>query len=94
MTLPIKTRILEYAIEKDAPFTNQELSDILKVEYNNEKTTSLKNVEKQLDMYNRVAFLSVKDVIEKDGELIVTYQITNSGKEALKYIPGHGNKAF
>ena len=94
MTLPIKTRILEYAIEKDAPFTNQELSDILKVEYNNEKTTSLKNVEKQLDMYNRVAFLSVKDVAEKDGELIVTYQITNSGKEALKYIPGHGNNAF
>lgn len=94
MKLPIKTRILEYAIEKDAPFTGQELSKILAPEYNNEKTTSVKNIEKQLDMYNRVAFLDVKDVDEKDGELIVTYQITNSGKKALKYIPGHGNKAF
>ncbi len=94
MKLPIKTRILEYAIEKDAPFTGQELSEILKAEYRNEKTASLKNVEKQLDMYNRVSFLAVKDVAEKDDELVVTYQITGSGKEALKYIPGHGNKAF
>ncbi len=94
MKLPIKTRILEYAVEKDAPFTAQELSEVLKSEYNNEKTTSVKNVEKQLDMYNRVGFLSVKDIEKKDGELVVSYQITNSGKDSVKYIPGHGNKIF
>ena len=84
MKLPIKTRILEYAVEKDAPFTAQELSEVLKSEYNNEKTTSVKNVEKQLDMYNRVGFLSVKDIEKKDGELVVSYQITNSGKDSVK----------
>ncbi len=94
MKLPIKTRILEYAVEKDAPFTAQELSEVLKSEYNNEKTTSVKNIEKQLDMYNRVGFLSVKDIEKKDGELVVSYQITNSGKDSVKYIPGHGNKIF
>ena len=94
MKLPIKTRILEYAVEKDAPFTAQELSEVLKSEYNNEKTTSVKNIEKQLDMYNRVGFLSVKDIEKKDGELVVSYQITNSEKDSVKYIPGHGNKIF
>ena len=37
MKLPIKTRILEMAIEKDGPFTSRELSEVLKKEYNNEK---------------------------------------------------------
>ncbi len=94
MKLPIKTRILEYAVEKDAPFTGLEVSEALKKEYNGERTTSVKNIEKQLDMYNRVAFLDVKDVKLADGELIVTYQITEEGKKSAKYIPGHGNRLF
>ncbi len=94
MKLPIKTRILEYAIEKNDIFTAQELSKVLKEEYNGEKTTSVKNIEKQLDMYSRVAFLETKDVYLEDDELVVAYRITKIGKDSLKYIPGHGNKAF
>ena len=90
MKLPIKTRILE----KDGPFTSKELSEVLKVEYNNEKTTTIKEIEKQLDMYCRVGFLDDEKVDLEGDQLIVTYRITETGKNSLKYIPGHGNKWF
>ncbi len=95
MNLPIKTRILEWAIEKNAPFTAEELSELLKVEYNNERTTILKNIEKQLETYVRVDFIKVVDTeLDKNGDLVVTYQITDIGREKVEYIPGHGNKLF
>ena len=37
MKLPIKTRILEFAIERNKPFKAEELSEVLRVEYNGEK---------------------------------------------------------
>lgn len=95
MKLPIKARILELAIEKDGPFTSKEFSQILEKEYRGEKTTTVKNVDKQLDMYCRVGFLTAENVeVGKDGQIDITYMITETGKKNLKYIPGHGNKIF
>lgn len=95
MKLPIKTRILEFAIEKNESFTAEELSKILQQEYNGEKTASISQVEKQLDMYARVGFLKTEDVtLDESGGLKVYYEIAEAGKHAGKYIPGHGNKYF
>ncbi len=95
MKLPIKTRILEMAIEKNGPFTSRELSEVLKKEYNNEKTTTVENIDKQIQAYCRVGFINDDEVrLGQDNEPEVLYRITETGKNSLKYIPGHGNKWF
>ena len=95
MKLPIKTRILEYVITKDDLLTAQELSETLKKEYGKERTTSIKNIEKQLDMYARVGFLKEQDVhFDENKNVVVTYKVTEAGKKNIKYIPGHGNAIF
>lgn len=95
MKLPIKTRVLEMAILKNGPFTAEEFSELLKIEYNGEKSTTLKNIQGTLEMFSRVNFLKADKLdLDSNGELLVTYIITDTGKESLKYIPGHGNKLF
>lgn len=95
MKLPIKTRILEYAIEKNEPFTSRQICEDLGKEYLGERTAKQKGIDKQLDMYCRVGFLETEDVaLDGDEELVVSYKITDAGKKSEKYIPGHGNKYF
>lgn len=95
MKLPVKTRILEWAILKDGPFTAEELSQCLKEEYNGERSTTVKNIEKQLDTYCRVGFIKSEDVdFDENEQLSVKYIVTEAGKSNLKYMPGHGNKYF
>ena len=95
MKLPIKTRILEWAIERDDAFDARELSEILQVEYNGERTTTVEKIEQQLDMYCRVNFMEAADTrLDENNELLVTYKITDIGKKSVKYIPSHGNKLF
>jgi DNA-binding PadR family transcriptional regulator len=96
MKLPVKTRILEWAILADRPFTAKDLSKELQKEYRGERTASEKNIEKQLDAYGRVGFVKVEDLgfFENTEDLKITYRITEAGKNELKYIPGHGNRYF
>lgn len=95
MKLPIKTRILEFAIKENKPFKAEELAEVLRVEYNGEKTTSLERVKDQLETFRRVNFLKAENIdLDENGELSLSYMITESGKQSAKYIPGHGNKLF
>ena len=95
MKLPIKTRILESAIEKNAPFTSKQICEDLGKEYKGERTAGQKGIDKQLDMYCRVGFLETEGVdLDDNEELVVSYKITDAGKKSEKYIPGHGNKYF
>ena len=88
--IPIKTRMLELAIEWEKPFTAKEMAEVLKKEYNGERTTDVKEVDKQLEMYVRVDMLKSTNVeIDENDELVVWYQITDIGKEGAKYIPAH-----
>ncbi len=90
MKLPIKTRILEYAIENDKPFTAEEISGVMKKEYEGEKTSCTANIERLLNTYCGVGVMDAVDVVfgERD-ELVVTYRVTEFGKKYEKYIPGH-----
>jgi len=95
MKLPIKTRILDWAITKDGPFTAKEMADELCEEYNHERTTTVRNIEKQIDTYCRVGFIEATNAdFDDHDELVVTYNITEAGKKESKYLPGHGNKLF
>ena len=95
MKLPIKTRILEWAIEKNAPFTTKDVASYLSKEYPGERTTTAKQIDKQLEMFSRVGMMKAVDVaLDEADKLQVTYQITKTGRETEKYIPGHGNKVF
>lgn len=90
MKLPIKTRILEYAIEHDKLFTAKEISDVMIQEYNGEKTSRIKNVEKLLNTYCGVGVMDAVDVVfGENNELVATYKMTDFGKKYEKYIPGH-----
>jgi len=88
--LPIKARMLQIAYEWDRPFKVDDMAEVLKKEYKNEKTTEWKEIDKQLEMYCRVDMLESTNVeIDDKDNLIVTYKITNTGKEsAKKYVPG------
>lgn len=90
MKLPIKTRILEYAIEYNKPFTAEELAKVLSHEYPGEKTCEPKNITKQLDTYCGIGIMDAVDVSFGDNnELVVKFIVTNFGKCCEKYIPGH-----
>lgn len=95
MKLPVKTRILEWAILEDKEFYPQEVVEILNDEYPGERQTNVKNVENTLEMYTKVGLMdSVSIDMDDKNELKVSYRITQDGKNTIKYIPGHGNKYF
>lgn len=95
MKLPVKTRILEWAILEDKEFYPQEVVEILNNEYSGERQTNVKNVENTLEMYTKVGLMdSVSIDMDDKNELKVSYRITQDGKNTIKYIPGHGNKYF
>ena len=92
--LPIKTRVLEWCILNDRPICARELTAILQKEYPGEAHVNEKRIDNTLDCYCRVGFMEPASLNNELGEDLVEYRITEAGKEELKYIPGHGNKAF
>ena len=92
--LPIKTRVIEWCILNDRSICAKELADILAAEYPNEKSASVKKIDNIMDCYCRVGFMKPTGLTTQYGEPYVEYQITAAGKDELKFIPGHGNKAF
>ena len=94
-TLPIKARIIEYCILNDAPVTAAELTEVLSHEaYGSEKTCRKEYIEKQMLCYCRVGFLEPVGLKEENGQQELQFGVTEAGKGALKYVPGHGNKLF
>lgn len=90
MKLPIKTRILEYALEQNKPFTADDLAEALKDEYPGEKTCQPKNITKQLDTYCGIGVMDAVDVqYDENNTLVVKFAVTDFGKNCEKYIPGH-----
>ena len=92
--LPIKTRVIEWCILNDRPVCAGELAKILEPEYKGERYASEKRIDTILDCYCRVGFMEPVGLNEDYGPEAVEYRITEAGKGELKYVPGHGNKAF
>ena len=88
MKLPIKTGVLKRAMELNELFTAEELSKDLQAEYPGEKTAQVKNVEKIIRTYCGVRIMkAVFFELEPDGELKLTYEVTDFGKSCRKMIP-------
>lgn len=90
MKLPIKTRILEYAIEQKCSFTAKQVADALKSEYKGERTSSDKNIENLLYTYCGVGVMQAANVtFDENHNLLVEYEVTDFGRSYEKLIPGH-----
>lgn len=88
MTLPLKTRILEYAIIENRPLSAKEIEEALKKEYKGERFCNYKNIDTLLDAYCGVGVMKAS-VTEFDskGELVVKYEVTKFGHSYKKLIP-------
>lgn len=94
MKLPLKVRILEYAIEKDSPFTIDEAMETISPEYEGERFCNYNFMEKLMRLFLGVNVLKEGHYeLDENDNLHVEYQITDFGKGYYKNIPGHGNKA-
>ena len=87
MKLPLKTRILKYAIDCNTEFTLQNVLDDLKPEYEGERLYNPRQVEEYVDSYLGVGFFdAAKMELDSSGQLLINYIITDYGKERKKYI--------
>lgn len=87
MQLPLKTRILQYAINKGNSFDKNDVINDLKNEYAGESLFSKKQVEAYLDELLVVGFLKKEKVVyDTDGTLLITYIISEYGMSRAKYV--------
>lgn len=86
--LPLKTRILEYAINKDAPVTVDEITDALSKEYVGERFCNKKNIDKLIGTYCGVGVMEASKIeFDNNKQLDIEYVVTNFGKAYKRYIP-------
>ncbi|MGI6767119.1 MAG: hypothetical protein ACOX4R_07950 [Lentihominibacter sp.] len=87
--LPLKTRILQYAIEKKQPFKIPELVEVMSKEYTGERFCNAKHIEKLILSFCGVSVMRpCKYTYDENGRLDVSYELTEFGKDKAKYIPG------
>ena len=93
MKLPLKTRILEYAIMENRPVSAEEVTEALKKEYAGERFCNYKNIDTLLDAYCGVGVMKASDIyFDDDGKLVVKYEVTKFGQSYERLIPGHEKK--
>lgn len=90
--LPIKARILEYLAINDRPVTARELFEAVKDEYPDEKTASEGKIEQTMLCYCRVEFMEPKEIQVVGDENLLAFQITETGRKELTYVPRYGNR--
>ena len=87
MKLPIKTRILQYAIELDREFTAADAYKDLKNEYQGERFFNPNTVEEYVDSLLGVGFLNAERLeFDGSGNLIIFCKATEYGKSRSKYM--------
>lgn len=87
MKLPLKTRILEYAIDLGKDFIVDDVMTALAPEYSGEKIFTRKQVEEYVDSFLGVGFLTAESLeFDAKGELLVHCKATEYGKSRKKYI--------
>lgn len=87
MQLPLKTRMLQYAIQRGTSFNKNDIMNDLSGEYPGESLFSKKQIEAYLDELLVVGFLKKEDVVyDADGSLLITYIISDYGMTRAKYI--------
>lgn len=87
MQLPIKTRILQYAIDKNGEFTAADAYRDLKGEYPGERFFTPKTVEDYVESFLGVGFLdATRTEFDEKGNLVIYCKATDYGKSRKKYM--------
>lgn len=87
MKLPIKTRILQYAIQKNGEFTMADAYQDLKAEYPGERFFNPKTVEDYIESFLGVGFLdATRTEFDQQGNLVIYCKATDYGKSREKYM--------
>lgn len=87
MKLPLKTRILQYAIEHNGEFSVEDLMKELEPAYKDEPMFKRKQVEDYCDSYLGVGFfVPTKKEFDENGSLQVWCKVTDYGKARGQYI--------
>lgn len=86
MKLPLKTRILDYAIKKDDIITIEDIMKDLESEYGQESQFTKERLEEYLDSFLGINFLKPENLeFDENGTLRIYYKITDYGKSREKY---------
>jgi hypothetical protein len=90
MTLPLKTGILKYAIERKSGYSVEDIMEALDKDYHGERTFKKSKVENYIFAFCSVHMLEADEVgFNENGELKVTYRITDFGLSNEKYVRGY-----
>lgn len=84
--LPMKTRILQYAIEKNDEFTLEEIQRVIEQEYRGEKLCNPKAIKEYYESFIGVGFFkTTKMDFDEAGELVMTCKVTADAIARKKY---------
>lgn len=87
MKLPVKTRILQYAIDKNGDFTTNDVLELLKQEYPGEGMINRKQIQEYIDSLVGVGFFKATEIaFDEKHNLQLRYVVTDYGKSRKKYI--------
>jgi hypothetical protein len=86
MLLPMKSRILEYAIKQDRGITVEDAMSVLEPDYGKERMFNRKLVEEYFDAFVGVTFMKASDLAMDGDDLKITYEMTDYGRSRGKYL--------
>lgn len=91
MQLPIKTRILQYALELGKSFNRYDVEKELSKEYPDKREFNLKTIDEYLNQLMVVGFITREKVeFDDNGDLLITFRATDYGQTRYKYVKGKG----
>lgn len=84
--LPLKTRILQYALEKGGEFTFEDVWDTLEPEYRGEPIFTPKNVRDYFESFIGVGFFETAHMdLDENGDLVYSCKVTPDALARKKY---------
>jgi len=87
--LPLKLRILEWALDYNKPFDAEDVYNGISDEYKGERFCNPKHVSRLIGAYCGNAIMDIAEYeSEQSEEVQVKYRVTDFGKKAAKLIPG------
>ena len=93
MKLPFKFYVLRCLSEQMTPCSYEDLLPLVDKAYPRERQVSPKTLRTHMEAFCAVGAAKVADAFEKDGDIIMKYQITDYGKSLLKYVKDKGKTA-
>ena len=89
MKLPLKFYLLKCIAEQSSPSTYKDLLPLVQKEYANERQSNKKNIINHLEAFAITGMTTVDDAFEENGELYMSYEISDYGKNLMeKYVKG------